>query len=483
MTARVKLTSLPALLLVPLFAAPLGRAPRPPAARATPAWQGQGRVKPPVKLAKGQSCSTSECHPDIGRDNFVHGPVAIGKCRICHKQVDEEKHDFRHIDNPMKLCTTCHEMPLHETVHKPIQEGMCTACHNPHHSEHRALLKTKTVRELCAQCHEQSSGMGKKFVHGPVAAGACNLCHQPHTSWYPKLLNKKGSAVCLSCHTDLEQQLKGAKYWHRPVSEDCAKCHDPHSSDHPFQLKEERQALCLDCHKEKKQEIEGATVFHEALTTAEGCQNCHNTHASKFPKLLRKPVIDLCLDCHDEPQVRPDGSVVAAIGRRLRESKYLHGPIREGDCSSCHNPHGSKIFRILRKEYPQKFYAPFDLKVYNLCFSCHDARVFLKERTETLTNFRNGSRNLHYVHVNKKTKGRTCRACHNTHASNLPKHIAEKVPFGGWEIPIGFKKTPTGGSCAPGCHVPRGYDRLKPVKNEPPKKKQKPAKSGSGKKE
>jgi len=71
--------------------------------------------------------------------------------------------------------------------------------------------------------------------------------------------------------------------------------------------------------------------------------------------------------------------------------------------------------------------------------------------------------------VNKDTKGRTCRACHKTHASNLPKHMAEKVPFGGWEIPINFKKTGTVGSCAPGCHKPRSYDPVNPLPNFQPR--------------
>ena len=73
--------------------------------------------------------------------------------------------------------------------------------------------------------------------------------------------------------------------------------------------------------------------------------------------------------------------------------------------------------------------------------------------------------NLHYLHVNRDKKGRTCRACHETHASNAEKHIRDSVPFGkgGWELPIGFEKTASGGSCSPGCHKPIGYDRDRAV--------------------
>lgn len=82
-----------------------------------------------------------------------------------------------------------------------------------------------------------------------------------------------------------------------------------------------------------------------------------------------------------------------------------------------------------------------------------------------LTNFRDGDLNLHYLHVNRDKKGRSCRTCHEIHGSDLPAHVATSVPFegSGWPLPIGFKKTPSGGSCAPGCHKPYGYDRVEPI--------------------
>lgn len=412
----------------------------------------------PVELVPERSCVTSECHADTTKGRFVHGPVAVLKCDVCHVQPDPEKHEFAPLPGAAAGCTTCHELSRREHVHQPFAEGNCTGCHDPHRSESRALLKTAVEADTCAQCHDATQFRGKRFLHGPVAAGACTLCHNAHSSYYGKLLDKKGSQACLVCHTEMEETLRLAQHTHRPVSEDCSQCHDPHNSDHPYQLLDEPRTMCLDCHQAKREEIESATVFHEALTGPEGCKSCHRTHGSRFPKLLDKPVMELCLDCHREPQMRPDGTVVAAVGRELSESKYLHGPIREGDCSSCHNPHGSKNFQLLRESYPERFYAPFEISTYTLCFRCHDARVFTTPRTSTLTSFRNGDVNLHYLHVNKETKGRTCRACHKTHASNLPQHMAEKVPFGGWEIPINYQDRATGGSCAPGCHQARAYD-------------------------
>ena len=104
-------------------------------------------------------------------------------------------------------------------------------------------------------------------------------------------------------------------------------------------------------------------------------------------------------------------------------------------------------------------YTSFDKSKYELCFRCHESTLVTEERTRTLTGFRDGERNLHFVHVDKVPRGRTCGLCHQMHASKLPKQIAVTVRFGDWDLPIGFNKTENGGSCSPGCHSPKNYER------------------------
>jgi predicted CXXCH cytochrome family protein len=74
---------------------------------------------------------------------------------------------------------------------------------------------------------------------------------------------------------------------------------------------------------------------------------------------------------------------------------------------------------------------------------------------------------MHWVHVNQE-KGRTCRACHEVHASTHPAHIRDAVPFGntGWMLELNYQQTAEGGSCSPGCHKPRSYNRTAPA-NKP----------------
>jgi hypothetical protein len=132
--------------------------------------------------------------------------------------------------------------------------------------------------------------------------------------------------------------------------------------------------------------------------------------------------------------------------------------------------------------YPTEFYTKgYTRDDYRLCFTCHDAAAVETRETTTLTNFRNGAKNLHYVHVDRKSKGRTCRACHETHASNHPGHIRASVPFGkiNWPLELQYRVEYTnaktgqpcdqpsatcrqsGGSCV-ACHDRKTYNYIKP---------------------
>jgi predicted CXXCH cytochrome family protein len=161
---------------------------------------------------------------------------------------------------------------------------------------------------------------------------------------------------------------------------------------------------------------------------------------------------------------------LANIKAVLAAGTSVHGPIAQRNCVACHHIHGGSYFRLLIKEYPPEFYAPFLEETYALCLACHNRQRFLAASTDKLTDFRNGNFNLHFLHINKKVKGRTCRACHETHASSKPSHVRESVPFGEgrWELPIDFFTTETGGGCAPGCHRAYTYDRVDPVIYEKP---------------
>jgi predicted CXXCH cytochrome family protein len=413
------------------------------------------------------TCLSLKCHAGTGNEKSVHDSAFEDKCKVCHGESKEHvkaprNNSFGKVEIKLsEICLSCHDnFKFKKFIHKPLLQGDCTACHNPHDS----LKKYQLIAEgtaLCFQCHDSSINENE-YVHGPSAMGGCLLCHDPHSADYRANLRADGSNLCILCHKDKNKQ---SMFKHEPAAEDCTHCHFPHSGPRKFMLKNSVPEICYACHKDKKKMIDAAPIQHAAVTNGRKCLNCHSPHMSDISKILLKPPLALCISCHDKQVKTPYGATLTNMKQLLSTNNDHHGPIKQSDCSGCHNPHGSKYFRILHSPYPRTFYAPFEIGHYSLCFNCHEKRLVLDEKTSTLTNFRNGNINLHYKHVNKKRKGRTCRACHETHASNYPKHIRRYVPFGKEAYPIKFTKTYSGGSCKSGCHTLKSYNRIREEPN------------------
>lgn len=375
-----------------------------------------------ISTARPQSveggCVSSECHSATALGESIHGPTAQQNCDFCHQLTDERAHRFKmRLDEP-DLCFECHDQP-------------------PTHP----------------------------FNHGPVQLGTCTVCHNPHSAPNRFMLLKAGKELCFMCHLDMREQVEGVRVQHEALNEnECTVCHDPHASDFARQLKQDMASLCVECHEPVGEIVAHAAFPHGAVTEDDQCANCHEPHGSDMPNILADREVRLCLDCHDEPMDTPHGPI-ADMKTWLQENPERHGPIREDNCTLCHQPHGSEHFRILTHDFPRKFYSPFSIETYELCFHCHESTLVLDEYTHTLTDFRNGARNLHYLHVNRE-RGRTCRACHEVHAGTKPKRIKDFVPFGTWMFPVNFELTANGGKCAPGCHLPRAYDRHQAVTHQ-----------------
>ena len=414
--------------------------------------------RPTGPLTANATCVTPACHAKFATAPHIHGPVAQQACDSCH-EADAGGHRYPLKREADKTCTFCHSVAgTQEHQHAALKQG-CLSCHRPHESNAKFLLKTDTVERLCATCHDVPL---KRFAHEPFAQGQCTVCHQPHQSEFNKLLRGgQGSQHCFMCHTDIQKAMASSTHVHKPAATDCVTCHSPHSADHERELKLPVTETCLTCHKNIGATMKNATVAHAAMTREHQCANCHTAHASNNAALLKARTDKVCLQCHDKAMKAADGRIIADLKPALLEAKYLHGPVRAGECSACHDVHGSTHADLLRKPFPTSFYAPFALENYALCFSCHEKQLVLQQETASLTNFRDGSRNLHFVHVNREEKGRTCKTCHAVHGSDLPRHMAETVPFEGsnWAMPIKYEATADGGRCSPGCHQSFAYGR------------------------
>jgi predicted CXXCH cytochrome family protein len=296
--------------------------------------------------------------------------------------------------------------------------------------------------------------------HAPYQSGKCGVCHVNNDAANPGPIKQSSvNENCYSCHEDV-RDIMARKYKHVPAVEFCTDCHNAHNSVEKALLGEELVSLCLKCHAGIKTQLAKGRVQHDAVTKDKKCSNCHNPHASNVERILIALPFDLCVRCHSrDGMVSDDGKPMTNFKEWLADNKIWHAPIRAKDCSACHKTHAADNFRLLVNEYPAAFYAPYERKVYALCYGCHNDRVVSSEETTTLTHFRDGSRNLHYVHVHRE-RGRTCRACHEVHAAKQDHRIRESVPYGksGWELKVGYTKLPDGGSCAKTCHETRTYN-------------------------
>jgi predicted CXXCH cytochrome family protein len=416
----------------------------------------RGTVPSYTRMKRSSTCMTGDCHQKMGKAEFVHGPAASGTCVACHNP-HGSKNEFHRSRTGAEECYVCHENKRDDfaksVLHSPLEKGNCVGCHDPHQSDTKFQLKAASVSDLCFNCHDANLKQ-KTFLHGPVAAGGCVVCHDPHASEEPRLLVQEEKVLCFMCHEESKKRFE-LKFTHKPVTESCITCHHPHGSEDPMLLVEKETELCLTCHEKLHPDvaemIRTAEVPHPPV--AEGkCVSCHTPHSTNFDKQLKAPLKAICYDCHSE------------VGEEVKAAKYSHGPVESNDCYACHATHGSKNPKILKEYFPDEFYTPYATEKYAICFDCHNEKIALDKVTTTLTNFRNGNLNLHFLHVNKDPKGRSCKACHEVHAGNQAKHIRAEVPFGSmWSYPVEYTQLETGGKCVVGCHKPKQYDRENPV--------------------
>lgn len=413
------------------------------------------------------SCVTTTCHPATIAFEHLHAPVEERDCVSCHLQRSKE--------HPVKgakafelaapggaLCVNCHNQGKKSFQHAPVKDGDCNACHKPHGASGRFLLDAgEDLTPLCLGCHD-SADFKQKFMHGPAAVGSCLECHDPHESDGKGLLTGSVRELCLKCHADFAASLHSAAVVHPPVKEaPCTACHNPHGAQVPMMLNNKMPDLCTGCHKEIGKKLTTVKVPHKPLLSQAGCASCHSSHFSKAKGLLPTDEKGTCLACHGTDKLGTPP--LRNIKKEIEGKKFLHGPLQKGECKGCHDPHGSDYFRMLRGNYPAGLYQPYKEGSYDFCLKCHEKNLIKFADTTIYTKFRNGNQNLHYLHVANSRKGRSCRICHEPHASNGQKLISsEGSQFGDWKIPLNFKISPTGGSCAPGCHRAFKYDRDKP---------------------
>lgn len=444
-------------VLVGVVAVRPTRATAPIAPALSPVRTVSGPAERPTRVVSfADGCTTSNCHTALATAPALHATTARGACDACHLP-DAGDHTFPLVRARTDLCTACHNTGTRQAFqHGAMTGDTCLACHDPHAGNSRALLAADTTEAMCSACHVRNDA---RNAHMPYASGACTECHDPHGADNPHLLlGGAGPDHCARCHAPITLAVRTAAHTHGAVEGSCAACHEHHASNSPQLLHAQPRDLCIGCHGDIAAALSEAVVSHDPVLKGRQCVTCHDPHASDNRKMLREDQPTICLDCHDEPVVAADGRTIPSMAASLASSPVVHGAVAHGDCSACHSVHGSTHQRLLQRINPSLLTGPFDLRNYALCFACHDPGLAI---SSAATAFRDGSRNLHRVHLGDGSKSRGCSACHAVHAGELPRLIASTVDFegSGWLSPMNFTITPDGGSCAPGCHEPMSYSR------------------------
>ncbi|MFC2136897.1 cytochrome c3 family protein [Bacteroidota bacterium] len=174
------------------------------------------------------------CHEDPGNKSNVHQPVRKGECTKCHSPHASNERKYL-IYKGNDICFGCHNRTIlsedqtisysnikklldnSEYIHAPLEIEGCSVCHNPHSSENQSLLTQKfpvglyAVADaknfaLCFECHDSAlltSGLtsnitgfrnGQENLHYLHIKGSkgrnCINCHNIHGSMNQHLIKE-----------------------------------------------------------------------------------------------------------------------------------------------------------------------------------------------------------------------------------------------------------------------------------------------------
>lgn len=190
------------------------------------------------------------------------------------------------------------------------------------------------------------------------------------------------------------------RYFHKNKNENrCKSCHNM-KSNIPIDgetLEDVTKTTCYGCHKGMLN-----TKNTHAPATNWLCLDCHNGKFGEYNMdkegeskyLAPNPIANNCGSCHDTVQ-------------DWQLNKYGHGPVNDGRCDRCHNPHGSDNEFFLRKN------------IWDLCTTCHAEKATGKHIVSSFVYSRNAGAHPTKDRKDPSRPGRefTCSSCHNPHGS------------------------------------------------------------------
>jgi predicted CXXCH cytochrome family protein len=263
------------------------------------------------------------------------------------------------------------------------------------------------------------------YVHYrlPLKKGANNFTLSPGG----RKIGIKFTPLSTLLNVNLEEP--GVYRFHRQaaIPEECAGCHTeklpPDASIDKVRYGQ-YSPECYSCHSSMVNGSEWRHFPSSALL----CRTCHQS--STDAKQLTVPtgkVESLCFDCH-------------VNNKKWAKMSHIHGPVGTGDCTICHDPHGSG----------NEFQLWADAKG-KLCVVCH----------EEMKKFLDSGQKAFVVHGIVNAQG--CSACHSPHATNYRFQLFGEI-----------------NDLCVSCHVTlAGISKGHPVQDHPLKGKSDPRRAGN----
>ncbi len=278
-------------------------------------------------------------------------------------------------------CYNCHDgsvagapdikSDFEKTSHHPYDAGDSTTTCGPCHNEEGIKDSSGTVYPKLLQSQDSS---GNYYYYGNQFCGACH---------------GQGSTLVAGDHLtkfvgtkhDLATSGTGSG-----TGIKCVSCHYQHGTNNKPMLREtitthtvtgDNNTLCLACHTTSLGIFAGGTLFSSS------------THGSTTDTRTKWPIL---------------GEAGAAIGGAVA-----------GNCTNCHNPHGTDYPKYTRREEE------------NLCFGadsgCHSSALNSEKGIDIYANFTediSNSRTRHNIFSTDQLDGSKveCINCHNPHINN-----------------------------------------------------------------
>ncbi len=173
----------------------------------------------------------------------------------------------------------------------------------------------------------------------------CASCHNMEPGLSDLKPDRPEDSPCYSCHRNKMNSVN----LHVPVKKwACFECHEiTRGSDRKYAVRQPVSEVCYDCHGQKVSSWKSKKIMHGPTAVGQ-CTLCHDPHGSDWPAFTRMHPTDMCINCHVDMETGKH--VIAGFFGKGHPTRGVPDPFvpgKEFSCAGCHNPHASDYDNIL----------------------------------------------------------------------------------------------------------------------------------------